>query len=432
MRIKVIGGGLAGCEAAYRLASDGYDVALYEMRGKVNTPCHSTDSLAELVCSNSLKSVSDDTASGMLKKELEMLGSMMLQCAYETAVPAGGALAVDRIAFSRAVEERIGSMSNIEIIRQEVKEIDFTEPTIIATGPLTSAALHEDMSLRFGCALHFYDAVAPIVDAASIDYDKAYFGARYDRGDADYLNCPMNKEEYLQFYRALIGADRVKLHSFESDEIFEGCMPVEVMASRGEDTLRFGPLRPVGLRTPDGGKPYAVVQLRKENLAGDAYNIVGFQTNLTFGEQKRVFGMIPALKDAEYLRYGVMHRNTYINAPDVLASDFSLKEAPLVFVVGQLSGVEGYVESIASGLIGAINMSAKLSGRSAVVPPPTTITGALCNHVSTRSGNYQPMNANFGILPPLADKVRDKKERKRAYTLRGIADLSACLKDMNL
>ena len=425
MRVKVIGGGLAGCEAAYRLAADGFEVDLYEMRGKVNTPCHATDNLAELVCSNSLKSISDDTASGMLKKELEMLGCMSLQCAYETAVPAGGALAVDRLAFSRAVEERIASMDGIRVVREEVTSIDFAEPTVIASGPLTSDALSEEMSRRFGCALHFYDAVAPIVDASTVDYDKAYFAARYGRGDADYLNCPMNKDEYLRFYNALIGAERVKLHNFEKAEIFEGCMPIEVMAARGEDTLRFGPLRPVGLRTPDGEKPYAVVQLRKENLSGEAYNIVGFQTNLTFGEQKRVFGMIPALRDVEYLRYGVMHRNTYIDAPRLLNCDFSLKDAPQVFVVGQLSGVEGYVESIASGLIGAINMSAKLSGAGAFLPPPTTITGALCRHVSTECGNYQPMNANFGIFPPLTERVRDKKERKRAYTLRGISDMSA-------
>ena len=425
MSVNVIGGGLAGCEAAYRLARDGYDVTLYELRGVTPTPCHTGDSLAELVCSNSLKSFADDTASGMLKRELEIIGCMSLECAYKTAVPAGGALAVDRNAFSEEVERRIAEMPNIKVIRQEITDVDFTVPTLIATGPLTSDKLSDKLGEKLGKKLHFFDAVAPIVDAQSIDFDKAFFAARYGRGEADYLNCPMNKDEYIAFYDALVNAERVHMHSFEDMEVFEGCMPIEVMAKRGVDTLRFGPMRPVGLKAPGGDKPYAVVQLRKENLVGDAYNIVGFQTNLTFKEQKRVFAMIPALKEASYLRYGIMHRNTYIDAPDILNADFSLKFAPMTFVVGQLSGVEGYVESIASGLIGAINMCAKLSGKGAFIPPATTIIGALCNHVSSKQGNYQPMNANFGILPLLEENIRDKKERKRAYVRRGVEDMNA-------
>lgn len=425
--ITVIGGGLAGCEAAYYCAKRGYNVTLVEMRGVKSTPCHSTTDLAELVCSNSLKSFADDTASGMLKKELSMLDCMLLRCAERTAVPAGGALAVDRTLFSHEVEKELATLENLKVERREVVSFDPDQPTIVATGPLTSQPLADMLATLTGKKLYFYDAAAPIVDAESIDYDKAFFAARYGKGEADYLNCPMDKDEYTDFYEALIGAETVKLHEFEKQEVFEGCMPIEVLASRGQDTMRFGPLRPVGIRMPDGSKPYAVVQLRKENVQGDAYNIVGFQTNLLFPEQRRVFGKIPALAHAEYLRYGVMHRNTYINAPDALNPDFSLRSNPLTFIAGQLSGVEGYVESIASGLISAINMCRRLEGLDSFLPPETTIIGALCRHVSTATDNYQPMNANFGILPPHGEKIRDKKERKRAYTLRGTADLEAAL-----
>ncbi|MGN0760608.1 MAG: methylenetetrahydrofolate--tRNA-(uracil(54)-C(5))-methyltransferase (FADH(2)-oxidizing) TrmFO [Christensenellales bacterium] len=431
--IRVIGGGLAGCEAAYQLLKRGYSVDLYEMRKVKPTPCHKTGELAELVCSNSLKSTSPDTGSGLLKKELEMLDSLLLKCAYEAQVPAGGALAVDRRKLSRLVEQRLSSFDGFRRIDAEVTEIDVTIPTIIAAGPLASDALSRSIANIFGQKyLYFFDAVAPIVTAESIDMNKAFFGARYDKGDKDYLNCAMNKEQYLDFYNALTSAERAPLKDFENN-VFEGCMPVEIMASRGEDTMRFGPLRPVGITNPHTEeKPYAVVQLRKENAEGTAYNIVGFQTNLTFPEQRRVFGMIPGLEGVEIVRYGVMHRNTFLSSPDLLKASFESKDYPQIFFAGQICGVEGYMESVASGLVGGINMDRALRGQTEWVAPSTTIIGSLQRHISTPSEDFQPMNANFGILPPLEKPLRDKKQRKLQYYERAVSDMLDYIKDNQL
>ena len=434
MRIDVVGGGLAGSEAAYQLLKRGVEVVMYELRGAGNTPCHKTDNLAELVCSNSLKSEAEDTASGLLKAELDLLDCMLLRCARECRVPAGGALAVDREKFSEKVEETLTSFENFRIVRKEVTSLDFEYPTVIASGPLTSDALANAIVDRLGADyLGFYDAVAPIVDAESVDMDSAFFATRYDKGDpTDYLNCPLNKEEYEAFVKELVNAKVATLHEFDKREIFEACMPVEVMAKRGDDTLRYGPMRPVGIRDKEGKRPYAVVQLRKENAHGTAYNLVGFQTNLTFGEQKRVFGMIPALKNAEFLRYGVMHRNTFLCAPKLLTAGFLLKEDGKTAFAGQMTGVEGYVESIASGLIAALNIYAEATGEEEIVFPATTICGQLQRHVSTDNENYQPMNANFGILPPAGEKIRDKKMRKVAYFNRGVQDMKRFLEDRKI
>ena len=434
MRIDVVGGGLAGSEAAYQLLKRGVEVVMYELRGAGNTPCHKTDNLAELVCSNSLKSEAEDTASGLLKAELDLLDCMSLRCARECRVPAGGALAVDREKFSEKVQETLSSFENFRLVRKEVTSLDFEYPTVIASGPLTSDALANAIADRLGADyLGFYDAVAPIVDAESVDMDSAFFATRYDKGDpTDYLNCPLNKEEYEAFVKELVNAKVATLHEFDKREIFEACMPVEVMAKRGDDTLRYGPMRPVGIRDKEGKRPYAVVQLRKENSYGTAYNLVGFQTNLTFGEQKRVFGMIPALKNAEFLRYGVMHRNTFLNAPKLLTAGFLLKEDGKTAFAGQMTGVEGYVESIASGLIAALNIYAEATGEEEIVFPATTICGQLQRHVSTDNENYQPMNANFGILPPAGEKIRDKKMRKVAYFNRGIQDMKRFLEDRKI
>lgn len=434
MRIDVVGGGLAGSEAAYQLLKRGVEVVMYELRGAGNTPCHKTDNLAELVCSNSLKSEAEDTASGLLKAELDLLDCMLLRCARECRVPAGGALAVDREKFSEKVQETLFSFENFRLVRKEVTSLDFEYPTVIASGPLTSDALANAIADRLGADyLGFYDAVAPIVDAESVDMDSAFFATRYDKGDpTDYLNCPLNKEEYEAFVKELVNAKVATLHEFDKREIFEACMPVEVMAKRGEDTLRYGPMRPVGIRDKEGKRPYAVVQLRKENAHGTAYNLVGFQTNLTFGEQKRVFGMIPALKNAEFLRYGVMHRNTFLCAPKLLTAGFLLKEDGKTAFAGQMTGVEGYVESIASGLIAALNIYADATGEEEIVFPATTICGQLQRHVSTDNENYQPMNANFGILPPAGEKIRDKKMRKVAYFNRGVQDMKRFLEDRKI
>lgn len=434
MRIDVVGGGLAGSEAAYQLLKRGVEVVMYELRGAGNTPCHKTDKLAELVCSNSLKSEAEDTASGLLKAELDLLDCLLLRCARECRVPAGGALAVDREKFSEKVQESLSSFENFRLVRKEVTSLDFEYPTVIASGPLTSDALANAIADRLGADyLGFYDAVAPIVDAESVDMDSAFFATRYDKGDpTDYLNCPLNKEEYEAFVKELVNAKVATLHEFDKREIFEACMPVEVMAKRGDDTLRYGPMRPVGIRDKEGKRPYAVVQLRKENAYGTAYNLVGFQTNLTFGEQKRVFGMIPALKNAEFLRYGVMHRNTFLCAPRLLTAGFLLKEDGKTAFAGQMTGVEGYVESIASGLIAALNIYAEATGEEEIVFPATTICGQLQRHVSTDNENYQPMNANFGILPPAGEKIRDKKMRKVAYFNRGIQDMKRFLEDRKI
>ena len=416
--VKIIGGGLAGCEAAYQLLKRGYAVEMFEMRPTTETGAHKTSSLAELVCSNSLKSVDPETASGLLKDELKQMDCLLLDAANRARVEAGGALAVDRQLFSRLVEEKLLFYKNFKLIRQEVTALP-DEPTVICTGPLTSESLSKAFREKFGSGFYFFDAIAPIV--SGIDMHHAFWGGRYGKG-GDYLNLFMDKEKYLNFYRNLVTAETVKLKDFEGKEVFEGCMPIEVMAKRGEDAIRFGPLKPVGLSHPETGKKYyAIVQLRKENLKGDCFNMVGFQTNLTFKEQKRVFSLIPALHDAEFLRYGVMHKNTYINAPKILDKGFRLKGDTPVYIGGQLSGVEGYVESIMSGLIAAVNLHRELEGKEAIVPPYTTISGALCAHTTTATSNYQPMNANFGILPHI--ECKDKKNRKKEYYQRAMCDI---------
>ena len=422
MTVKVIGAGLSGVEAAWYLADRGIKVTLFDIKPNNFTPAHKSNNFAELVCSNSLKS--NDVygnACGLLKEEMRLLGSITMQAAEETKVPAGGALAVNRDEFSAFITQKIKNHPNIEFISEEITKIPKDGFTIIATGPLTTEKLSEDIKKIAG-GLSFYDASAPIISADSIDMEHAFFGDRYGKGDGDHINCPMNKEEYLAFYDALIKAERVELHEFEKTEIFEGCMPVEVMAARGKDTLRFGPLKPVGLDDPKTGRwAYATLQLRREDESGTMYNMVGFQTNLKFGEQKRVFSMIPALKNAEFLRYGVMHRNTFINSPTALNADYSLKEMPNVFIAGQLSGVEGYVESAGSGLLAAIYLERKLNGKSEIRISDNTVLGALAKFVSTPSDNFQPMNANFGILPPI--NLRDKKERKRLMAERSLNDV---------
>ena len=427
-KVRVIGGGLAGCEASLQLLKRGYSVELYEMRGVKNTPCHKTTNLAELVCSNSLKSVNEDTGHGLLKLELEKLDCELLKCAYKARVPAGGALAVDRDLFSKYVEEKLYAYDNFSKVNKEYVEIDSSIPTIIATGPLTSDELSKNISKLLGEEyLNFYDAVAPIISKDSIDMNKAFFAARYDKGGDDYINCPMNKEEYLNFYNALINAERATLHDFDIN-VFENCMPIEIMASRGEDTMRFGPLRPKGIRRPGSDERfYAVVQLRKENNEGSAYNIVGFQTNLKFSEQTRVFSLIPGLENIEIQRYGVMHRNTFINAPKVLNETFQLKSDKNIFFAGQITGVEGYVESIMSGLIAAINLDMQLRNVGNLILPKETIIGTLQRHVSQENMDYEPMNANFGILPQLENPKRDKKERKLQYKERSLEKMDEYL-----
>ncbi len=417
--VKVIGAGLAGCEAAFRLAEDGLAVELYDIKPKAFTPAHSNTDFAELVCSNSLKS--NDVygnACGLLKEEMRILGSLTMAAAEEAAVPAGGALAVDRQKFAAFVTERIKSHKNISVVCAEVGSIP-PAPCIIATGPLTCGALAADIEKKSGGGLHFYDASAPIVSADSIDMSRAFVGGRYGRGD-DYVNCPMTKEEYAAFYSALVSAELARLHSFDKREIFEGCMPLEVMAARGEDTLRFGPFKPVGLKDGEGRGYYAVLQLRKENMEGSAYNLVGCQTNLRFGEQKRVFSLVPALRNAEFLRYGVMHRNTYINSPRCLNADFSLREEPRICFAGQITGVEGYVESAASGILAAIHLSRRLRGEDVLLPPEHTVCGALSRYIAAENKNFQPMNANFGLLGGEFLRIRDKKERYRRLAERAL------------
>lgn len=422
MNVNVIGAGLAGCEAAYQLAKRGIAVGLYECKPDVKSPAHKVGTFAELVCSNSLKSDDIATAGGLLKAELRKMDSLLIAVADKVRVPAGSALAVDRTLFTNAVTQAVKELKNVKIINKTVDDWDENTPTVIATGPLTVGALSDAIIEKLGQTLHFYDAAAPIIAGDSIDYAAAFTGDRYGKGTGDYVNCPMTKEEYANFYEQLVNAERSPLHDFDTNEVFEGCMPVEIMAKRGFDTLRFGPLRPVGFSF-NGTKPYAVVQLRKENAAGEMYNIVGFQTNLKFSEQKRVFGMIPALKNAEFLRYGVMHRNSFIDAPKVINRHFQVKKLPKTFIAGQLSGVEGYVESIASGLMCGINAAAVCSGKIMPEFPPTTIMGALAAYLERENASFQPMNANFGILPPLENKTRDKAENKRLYAERSMKDL---------
>jgi len=424
--VNVIGGGLAGCEAAYQIAKKGIKVKLYEMKPIKYSPAHSNQDLAEIVCSNSFKSNLLTNACGLLKEEMRMLDSLLIRIADETAVPAGQALAVDREIFSKRVTEAIRNNPNIEIINEEVTEIPEDEITIIATGPLTSDKLFEEISrLIGGEKLHFYDAAAPIIEKDSIDMNIAFIGDRYGKGEADYINLPMNKEEYENFWNELVNAEIAHLHEFEKREIFEGCMPVEVMAKRGIDTLRYGPLKPVGFDDPrTGRRPYALVQLRQDNSTGTLYNMVGFQTNLKFGEQKRVFSMIPGLKNAEFIKYGVMHRNTFINSTKVLKANMQMREKDNIFFAGQITGVEGYVESIASGMIAGINVVRMIEGKDKFVLPTNTMLGALVNYVVTPNDKFQPMNANFGILPKLDCMIRDKQERYRK-----LAEIS--IKEMN-
>lgn len=427
MKVIVIGAGLAGCEAAYAVASAGIPVTLQEMKPKKFTPAHTSPDFAELVCSNSLKASRLASAAGLLKAEMKMLGSLCVPIAENCAVPAGGALAVDRDLFSRAVTDAIRSHPLITVEETEVTEIPREGVVIVATGPLTADALADDIA-KLCNGLHFYDAAAPIVTAESVDMASAFCASRYDReetGDGDYINCPMNKAEYEAFYEALVTAGGAPLHSFDTLKVYEGCMPIEVLAKRGADTLRFGPMKPVGLRDPrTGHRPWAVLQLRKENAAGTLYNLVGFQTNLKFGEQKRVFSMIPALRNAEFMRYGVMHRNTFLESPAFLNADFSVKTRDTLFFAGQMTGVEGYMESAASGLLAGINAVRRLQGKPSLILPLETMMGALAAHVATPTADFQPMGANFGILPPLDTPIRDKKQRYAALADRAVARLT--------
>ena len=425
--ITIIGAGLAGCEAAYQISKRGIKVRLIDMKPKKFTPAHTNPNFGELVCSNSLKSNQISTAGGLLTAELRKLDSLIIKIADQCSVPAGGALAVDRAQFASKITEYIKNEPNIEVQCKEVDDWDKDQVTIIATGPLTSGGLADKISQEFGENLHFYDAEAPIVSGDSIDYSKTFNADRYGKGESDYVNCPMNEEEYAEFYNALVNAERAILKDFEKSDVFEGCMPVEIMASRGYDTLRFGPLRPVGFRYENGKRPCAVVQLRRENVSGDMYNIVGFQTNLKFDEQKRVFSIIPALKNAEFLRYGVMHRNSFINAPSVITKHFSTLKYPLTFIAGQLSGVEGYVESIMSGLVCGINAVRAYRKQEYPTYPITTITGALSQYLETENAKFQPMNANFGILPDLGRIIKDKTQKKTEYSLRSLSDLESIL-----
>ena len=424
MNVTVIGAGLAGSEAAWQLAQRGIDVTLREMKPEKKTPAHETEYFAELCCSNSLRSDQLENAVGLLKEELRRLGSLILQCADATRVEAGGALAVDRHGFARMVTEQIRSHPQITVVPGEVTEIPEGE-VVIASGPLTSDALAERLQSLLGAdtALHFYDAAAPLVTAESVDMDKAWFGSRYDRGTADYVNCPMTEEEYDAFWKELTTAQEAPVHGFEDKMVFEGCMPVEVMARRGVDTLRYGPLKPVGLKDPKTGRePYAVVQLRKDNAAGSVYNIVGFQTHLKFPEQKRVFSMIPALHDAEFVRYGVMHRNTFLDSPRLLDRYYADRRDPLVAFAGQMTGVEGYVESTASGFLAGCSMAAKLKGEPLPDFPRETAIGALAAYISDESVTvFQPMNVNFGILTPLDRRVKGKANKNLAIAQRSLA-----------
>ena len=432
MKIKVIGAGLAGSEAACFLADRGVEVELYDIKPKKFTPAHKNPDFCELVCSNSLKGKDAySNACGLLKEEMRILGSLTMEAAAACEVPAGGALAVDRDEFAAYVTQKIKNNKNIKVICEEVEKIP-EGYCIIATGPLTFGALNENISEICGGQLHFYDASAPIVSRESLDMGKCFYGDRYGKGGDDYINCPMTEEEYENFVRELLSAERAELHDFDKREIFEGCMPVEVMASRGRDSLRFAMLKPVGLCDGDGKKFYAVLQLRKENCGGDAYNLVGFQTNLKFAEQKRVFSMIPALKNAEFLRYGVMHRNTYLNSPSCLNSDFSLRSDPKLFFAGQLTGVEGYVESAASGILAAIHAYMRMLGRDTAVPDDTTVCGALSAHIARADGDFQPMNANFGILRAPERQIRDKRQRYAYLAERAIENISKYRQNLNI
>lgn len=423
-KITVIGAGLAGCEAAWQIANSGISVDLVEMKPLKMTPAHHSTDFAELVCSNSLKASRIDSAAGLLKEEMRRFGSICLEAADKSSVAAGGALAVDRNIFSGYITEKIKNHPNINIVEQVVTEIPKDGITVIATGPLTDGQLAEHIAeLCEGGNLSFFDAAAPVITAESIDFEKAFYASRYGKGTDDYINCPMNKEEYTAFYNELINAESAPLKDFDRPvTVYEGCMPVEILAKRGEDSIRFGPLKPVGLRDPrTGHRPWAVVQLRRENAAASLFNIVGFQTNLKFAEQKRVFSMIPGLENAEFMRYGVMHRNSFINSPKLLERDLSLKNNRNIFFAGQLSGVEGYMESASSGIIAGINAVAKLKGEQPTILPEYSMIGALLNYICDETvTNFQPMGANFGILPPLCEVIRDKRERYAALSARSL------------
>ena len=443
--ITVIGGGLAGCEAAYQIAKKGIKVKLYEMKPKKYTEAHNNENLAEIVCSNSFKSNLHTNAAGVLKEELRKLDSLLIKIADETQVPAGQALAVDREIFAEKVTKEIKDNPLIEIINEEVVELEAIVKdgiVIFATGPLTSEGLSKEILKITGQdKLYFYDAAAPIVTKESVDFNIAFFGNRYDqekgknetieewknriaKQEASYINLPLDKDEYEQFVNELINAEVVTLHEFEKKEIFEGCMPIEIMAKRGIDTLRFGPLKPVGFDDPrTGRRPYAVVQLRQDDKFGSIYNIVGFQTNLKYGEQKRVFSMIPGLKDAEFVKYGVMHRNTYINSTLLLDNTYNFKQNNNIYFAGQITGVEGYVESISSGMVAALNAISQIQGKDKIIFSNLTMIGALANYISTPNDKFQPMNANFGILPPLDEKIRDKKVKYSKLADRAIQNL---------
>ena len=429
MDIQVIGAGLAGCEAAYQIAKRGIRVALYEMKPHKMTPAHRNTDFCELICSNSLKAARIDSAAGLLKEEMRRIGSLLMTCADACAVPAGGALAVDRERFARMVTKAIRTHPLITVIEQEVETLPHESIAVIATGPLTSDALADKIIQRCGGSLHFFDAAAPIVTADSIDMEYAFTASRYDKGGDDaYINCPMNKEEYERFHEALVQAERAPRHDVDvqNPKVYEGCMPVEILAQRGLDTLRFGPMKPVGLRDPrTGHRPWAVLQLRSENANQSMYNLVGFQTNLKFPEQRRVFGMIPALHDAEYVRYGVMHRNTFLDSPRLLSADYAMRDEPNLFFAGQMTGVEGYMESASSGMMAGINAVKRMKGEPSVILPPTTMIGALSRYIADSTvKDFQPMGANLGILPPLTETIRDKRQRAAAYAQRSLEDLA--------
>ena len=426
--VKVIGAGLAGSEAAWQLAQRGFSVRLYEMKPKKMSPAHHCEDFAELVCSNSLRGDRLENAVGLLKEELRRLGSLILACADATRVEAGGCLAVDRYGFSSMVTQKLRSHPNVTVISEEVTRVP-EGPVIVATGPLTSDAMSDAIADYFGNTeyLHFFDAAAPLVTRDSIDMEQAWLASRYDRGSADYINCGMSREEYLAFVRELSTAQEAEVHGFEDKNVFEGCMPVEVMARRGVDTLRYGPLKPVGLTDPRTGKePYAVVQLRQDNAAGNIYNLVGFQTHLKFPEQKRVFSMIPALREAQFVRYGVMHRNTFLNSPRLLDATYADRRNPLVAFAGQMTGVEGYVESCASGYLAAVSMAARLRGEAIPCFTDRTAIGALAHYISDESvTSFQPMNVNFGIIAPPEQRVRGKANKNLAIAERALAHLAA-------
>ena len=439
--VHIYGAGLAGSEAAWQIAQRGTKVILHEMKPQKFTPAHHSASFAELVCSNSLRSDSVANAVGLLKEELTRLGSLIMEAAHATKVPAGSALAVDRNLFSAYITEKIRNHPQIQVVEEEMVSVPEQQLTVIATGPLTSADMAAYIEKDLGCrGLHFFDAAAPIVDFASVNMDVAFFASRYDKGDADYINCPMTKEQYDAFYQALVSAEEAQLKEFDRKEqknlkVFEGCMPVEVMARRGYDTLRYGPLKPVGLIDPRVGKEYyAVVQLRKENLEGSMYNLVGFQTHLTYPEQRRVFRMIPGLENAEFLRYGTMHRNTYLNSPDLLDADYSLRTRPYIYFAGQMTGVEGYIESAGSGFVAGINAWRRAEGADPYIFPRRTMLGAMAHYISHGGvGSFTPMNANFGIIEPLEQRVKGGKTAKnQALADRSLELLTSVTADLQL